>query len=1006
MSTSDLSPAGSSSYSSSTLHVGDGTWDSGRDDFLLPNLVGLNFATMQYNGMGNRFKNLPEYHQLITGHGVLAAITFLLILPIAIWSAKYWRTGGRKAVRLHVYCQILVLVLSTVVLVLGWFAVGPERSLTNPHHGIGVAIYTMIWVQFLFGWLMGRLEKRRKVMPNRVPTKVWIHKLFGRSIALLGIIQIALGLTLYGSPKALFIVYALWVAFLLFLYLALDRYYYEKRPLEYGYENAADFYSDYGSYVSGSRTEYTEQRPPSSRPRTEGQARDESHWGRNLLAGAGALGAYEAFKNRRVRKREEREQAEIDEEDRRYGRHQQIAPLGVSSRPQSRPGSRPPPGTSSVSVPPPGVQYGSAPVQSSVSSVPPPEDDSRLSPTSWEDEKYNERPERHSWRERILTVGGGIAAFEGVRRLFSRKDKRKDDYVDDHGVRPHGGHQNMVSQTDVSRVEHGQAPLSPDQTPGRMNVAGGRPMTPTQTPSRPPRRPRPRQSADSLYDDEESEMVPRPRPGTGIAGTEMTMDDEEDRIERNDGLRESIATFGAIAGFREWNRARKERRERQRQDQIRQQELNAEEGFHRRHSGYPNARSSQGASGFEGTGRRPSTSGTLMTGPSGNDHDVGFGGSNPELSRTNFSSRPDTHHPPLPSTAGDLPSSTGAGLGSSGAGPSSFDPTASQQRFHDATGNYNLPPPPPGPPPGGERPSNYRPPEPGSLQMPQGAVEPDPSRLFSQENVSSSHDHPIGDAAAAAAAGGLAGAAASEMRSGRRRRGSQSDSPSRYNNAPPASGSGVEAGPSSQPPVNVRVKMHRDGDHVTLQRLTQEEADAKRAARRADRRQRRRHSSASEGLESDAGMMSGSGSRPPGSNARFKKNGMGRRNSADQPITNVPPPPPLSASAAGGPGRRPSSELMLPPALPSGLLQPQPIPAATAGAPRPPPHASSPHEGARVSTSPPVIGSGLSGSPGDAGTGTDVSAFADNRRRRRAERARRLEAARGTGGGGRQVEFE
>jgi len=50
MSTNGLAPAGSSSYSSNTLHVGDGTWDSQRNDFLLPNLVGLNFDTMRYNG--------------------------------------------------------------------------------------------------------------------------------------------------------------------------------------------------------------------------------------------------------------------------------------------------------------------------------------------------------------------------------------------------------------------------------------------------------------------------------------------------------------------------------------------------------------------------------------------------------------------------------------------------------------------------------------------------------------------------------------------------------------------------------------------------------------------------------------------------------------------------------------------------------------------------------------------------------------------------------------------
>ena len=46
----NLSPPGSSTYSSDTMYVGDGTWDASRNDFLLPNLVGLNFATMRYNG--------------------------------------------------------------------------------------------------------------------------------------------------------------------------------------------------------------------------------------------------------------------------------------------------------------------------------------------------------------------------------------------------------------------------------------------------------------------------------------------------------------------------------------------------------------------------------------------------------------------------------------------------------------------------------------------------------------------------------------------------------------------------------------------------------------------------------------------------------------------------------------------------------------------------------------------------------------------------------------------
>ena len=50
MSDQGLSAPGSSVYSSDSMYVGDGTWDSQRNTFLLPNLQGLNFETMRYNG--------------------------------------------------------------------------------------------------------------------------------------------------------------------------------------------------------------------------------------------------------------------------------------------------------------------------------------------------------------------------------------------------------------------------------------------------------------------------------------------------------------------------------------------------------------------------------------------------------------------------------------------------------------------------------------------------------------------------------------------------------------------------------------------------------------------------------------------------------------------------------------------------------------------------------------------------------------------------------------------
>ncbi|KAI1374669.1 hypothetical protein F4677DRAFT_163917 [Hypoxylon crocopeplum] len=207
-----LSAPGSATYESDTLVVGDGTWDFTKNTFLLPNLVGLNFDTMQYNGMGNRFATIEQYHQLVMGHGILAAITFLFVIPAAVLYARFRSYGSD--LRIHAYLQILAVGLCTVVFILGWFAVGPNRSLTNPHHGIGVAIYTMILVQLVGGRLVKNIRKKS--------FRLMIHRWLGRAIAILGIVQIPLGLTLYGSPRFTFILYAVWMAVLFLIYFILS----------------------------------------------------------------------------------------------------------------------------------------------------------------------------------------------------------------------------------------------------------------------------------------------------------------------------------------------------------------------------------------------------------------------------------------------------------------------------------------------------------------------------------------------------------------------------------------------------------------------------------------------------------------------------------------------------------------------------------------------------------------------------------------------------------------
>ncbi|EER29362.1 hypothetical protein D8B26_008163 [Coccidioides posadasii str. Silveira] len=278
-----LAPPGSSTYSSNTLHVGDGTWDSQRNTFLLPNLMGLNFETMQYNGMGNRFRNMAGYHSLIRAHGVIAAITFLGLVPISILIARFYSRSSYWSLRLHIWMQILTLFLTTVVFVTGWFAVGPSRSLTNPHHGIGLAIYVLVISQILWGWFVhNRLKGKRRLYQ---PFTLMIHSWLGRAIALLGLAQIPLGLTLYGSPLSLFILYALAVFTLLVIYFVLS--YLRERRLGLDYDRR--------SYSAG--PEVIDDRNGS-------------------LAAAGAAGAGAAILGSRIRRRS-RSRSSIDDRSER-----------------------------------------------------------------------------------------------------------------------------------------------------------------------------------------------------------------------------------------------------------------------------------------------------------------------------------------------------------------------------------------------------------------------------------------------------------------------------------------------------------------------------------------------------------------------------------------------------------------------------------------------------------------------------------------------------------------
>jgi len=623
-------------------------------------------------------------------------------------------------------------------------------------------------------------------------------------------------MTLYGSPKYAFVLYAVAVFFWALLYFVLS---YIHRP-GLGFDNGYDS----ESFISGQTgTEVTEDR------RTN---RSETHRGRNTaLFGAAGLAGLTALGRHRSRSRR---------------RDDELSRTNRTNATPSRVGNR----------------HSAAYT-----------DDEKLSAT-------DRARENHTWRNRFLGAGAGLGAYAGLKKLFNRPDKQEKSYVGSYQA-PSSVNQS-VSRADLSRVQQGQAPMSPgDSRVSRPNGLGAAAATSPTRQTLHSRRRRESFSSDDSYDSLDSYHDPARITGDGP------------------GIKEGIATLGVIGFLRKKQRDRREKKDRRRADAVRLHDQENAEQINRANSRRYTDR------------RRHSAADTEAT------NDYAVTGSNPGLSRSNLSH---ANAPPLPAPAGPLPNQS-----------------TSTHRLDSAYLGYDPNSGVPAPPGATSyAPTNVPayPVAPGAVNMPEPAIQPDPSRL-----VQHSSTHLPQDAAAAGlAAANIPHRRRSQSRQGRRNSTSQG---------------GMSHSPASaaSPPVSVKVQMHRDGRHITLRRLNEEEAAAERDARKLDRRQRRRRAeSLSSGVEDGE--------------TRF------RRNEAMRPANNVPPtnvPQPAQSS-------RPD-ELNLPP--PPG---PPPVPA----------HSLSPQNAPYQS--PQAAASGLTsgvGSPGtwDTGTGTDVSAFNVNRNRRRAERA-------------------
>lgn len=87
-------------------------------------------------------------------------LAFLVFVPFAVYQARFKAyKNPRKAIRSHIFAQVGTILSATVGFVVAYYAVGKNRSWTNPHHIIGLTIYVAIMVQALLGIIVHQRGK-------------------------------------------------------------------------------------------------------------------------------------------------------------------------------------------------------------------------------------------------------------------------------------------------------------------------------------------------------------------------------------------------------------------------------------------------------------------------------------------------------------------------------------------------------------------------------------------------------------------------------------------------------------------------------------------------------------------------------------------------------------------------------------------------------------------------------------------------------------------------------
>lgn len=143
------------------------------------------------------------FNQKRTAHAVMMIIAFVIMFPCFALTIQIFPSSRTATV--HGLLQLLTLIVALVGLGLGVSMAKELNLLTNHHPIIGLVVVSSLT---LFQPIMGLLQHRFYRKTRSKGIFAYVHRWFGRTMIVLGIINAGLGLQLARGPKGAIIAYS------------------------------------------------------------------------------------------------------------------------------------------------------------------------------------------------------------------------------------------------------------------------------------------------------------------------------------------------------------------------------------------------------------------------------------------------------------------------------------------------------------------------------------------------------------------------------------------------------------------------------------------------------------------------------------------------------------------------------------------------------------------------------------------------------------------------------